>query len=201
MGYEFTELIRTFLPKYLSPEQKDDLWSELRSFPQIDSYYDDSGDLADSVLQGDGWRGLIVLDFLTARQKPISGLVLSNSCDIAPGNRRRLPTNVVFAPMLPLDRYIQNLRAAGQTDHQITGLVDALRRQEVTTAFFLPGVEGQHPDRIALLDDVHSHPLSHFLTVNRSRRFRLSMVAFYVFVMKLSIHFCRFQEGVIRASA
>ncbi len=197
---DLAELARVYLPKYLTPKQKEELWAELRAFPSLSSFYL-APDADEHTLQGDGWRGLIVVGFETGERRPVTGLILSNSCDIAPANARALPTNVVFAPLVALDRYVERLRGAGQTAEQVTSMLDAIRRQEVTSLFYLPALPYGPPESVAYLDDVHSHPASDFFSATRTRVFRLSMPAFYVLMLKLSIHFCRFQEGVQRFAA
>ncbi len=198
---DIAELARVYLPKYLTPQQKNELWAELRDFPRIGSFYLPPDATPDEALQGDAWRGLVVVRFETGERRPVTGLILSNSCDIAPENPRPLPTNVVFAPLVALDRYVDRLLAAGQTTEQVQSLLDAIRKQEVTSLFYLPALSYGPPESVAFLDDVHSHPAAHFFGAARARVFRLSMVAFYVLLLKLSIHFCRFQEGVPRFAA
>jgi hypothetical protein len=198
---DIEELARTYLPKYLTPKQQNELWAELRDFPSIGSFYLPPDATSEQALQGDGWRGLVVVRFETGEQRSVTGLILSNSCDIAPENQRALPTNVVFAPLVALDRYVDRLIAAGQTTEQVASLLDTIRRQEVTSLFYLPALSYGPPESVAFLDDVHSHPAPHFFGTTRARVFRLSMVAFWVLLLKLSIHFCRFQEGVPRFAA
>jgi hypothetical protein len=154
------------------------------------------------TLQGDGWRGLIIVRFEDGERRPVTGLVLSNSCDIAPENASGLPTNVVFAPLLALDRYADLLRAAGQTDQQVGSVLQAIRRQEVTSLFHLPAqAYGPPGENVAFFDDVHSHPAADFFGGSRTRIFRLTLPAFYALLVKLSIHFCRLQEGLTRPAA
>lgn len=198
---DIEELAKIYLPKYLTPDQRRELWAELREFPNIRSFYMPPSPGDDGALQGDGWRGLVVIRFETLEQRNVTGLILSNSCDIAPENPRASPTNVVFAPLVALDRYADRLRASGQTAEQVAGLLDSIRKQEVTQLFYLPGSAYGPPESVAFLDDVHSHPAEHFFRSERVRVFRLNQVAFYVLLLKLSIHFCRFQEGVPRYSA
>ena len=64
--------------------------------------------------------------------------------------------------------------------------------------FFFPEVPGELEESVALLDDIHAHPLANFIECQRTRLFCLSQYAFYIFILKLSIHFSRFQEDVVR---
>jgi uncharacterized protein (TIGR04255 family) len=52
--------------------------------------------------------------------------------------------------------------------------------------------------KIALLDNIHSIDLEQFLDLDPAKLLTLSQYGFYVFLVKLSIHFTRFQEGVLR---
>lgn len=194
------ERAKLYLPKYLTPAQQKELWEELRRFPTVRSFYLPTDDDR-RVLQGDGWHGLVVINFDSMQRRTVAGLVVSNSCDIAPENQSALATNVVFAPLISLSRYREALEKAGQTATQVADVVDTIRRQEVTYLFHLP--EGPYGvnESVVCFDDLHSHPAHHFLSNERTRLFRLSQVAFYVLLLKLSIHFCRFQEGVPRFAA
>lgn len=63
------EQIRLFLPKYLSAEQQRQLFSELAKFPDNFDFYIFRDDLRELLLQGDGWRGFVVIDFVTGERK------------------------------------------------------------------------------------------------------------------------------------
>ena len=104
-GQDLLDSIRLYLPKYLTPEQARDLWSGLADFPKnIDYYWFDSG-LSDEILQGDGWRGLVVRDFFTGDRRTVSGVVLSNSCDVALENETNTPAHIVFAPLISVSKF------------------------------------------------------------------------------------------------
>jgi len=65
--------------------------------------------------------------------------------------------------------------------------------------FYLPAGISLDEDYVALLSEISSFPLSMFLEEEgRSRFVTLNMVGFYLFLFKLSIHFCRFHENVER---
>ncbi len=171
---------------------------EIRSYPNIRSFYANQTSSDDRLLQGDGWRGFVAIDFHSAERKPLSGIVLSNSCDVDTQNRRALVPSILFAPLIRLDRYCESLAEAGDTEIQIESIRHAIRAQEATSIFHLPAPDQEAPERMALLYDVHQHPLDDFLSGERSCIFTLSQVAFYLFLVKLSIHFLRMQEGVER---
>ena len=200
-GDDIFEQIRLFLPKYLTPEQTRDLFAELSRFPDITSFYLNREDLSGELLQGDGWRGFIAIDFSTGNRKAVSGVIISNSCDISPENTRDRPVNVLFAPLIDLMRYAAILQSVGKTEGQIENVLREIRRQRVTSIFYLPHCPGTIQESIILFDDLHAHPLTDFLHRERTAIFKLNQTAFYIFLIKLSIHFSRFQEGVQRFSA
>lgn len=183
------------IPKYLTSGKKEELAAALRDFENR-PYYADRDTV--EVLQGDGWAGLEIINFDSGNRDAIKGIVLSNSCDLDPGNRRDVPPRLVFAPLVAVDAYVALLRDKLPND-VIDQKIDAIRKQRVTSIFFLP--QNGHLDReyIALLDDIHNIPFARFESgETKSRFFTLNQLGFYLFVLKLSIHFCRFQENIER---
>lgn len=200
-NFELFEQIRVLLPKYLTPAEKDDLFEELKRFPDNDSFYFDREDLRNELLQGDGWRGFVAIDFLSGNRKTVSGVILSNSCDIDSANVKAFPVKILFAPIINLGKYVERLRADGKVDDQIQSLLATVRKQRVANIFYLPPCPGVTEESFILMDDIHAHPLSDFLERDRQCLFKLNQFFFYFFIIKLSIHFCRFQEGVHRLAA
>jgi len=189
---------RIFLPKYLSPEQQRDLWEELRSFPSNRSYYTSDPALSYQLMQGDGWRGFVVVNFFTLEKKQVSGVIISNSCDIAVDNDRAMPPNILFAPMVRLDAYCALLAQAGKTPAQIESIRDSIRNQRHTSIFYLRADGEALPESLIVLDDIHAHPLRDFVAGQSSCVFTLNVFAWYLFLLKLSIHLLRMQEGIAR---
>jgi len=147
---------------------------------------------------GDGWQGFIAINFHTGQRKDVSGVILSNSCDVSTDNSRSLPVNIVFAPLVSLSQYEQLLLANGKSSAQVGSQFNEIRNQKVTSMFYLPRLSGVIEESIILLDDIHVHPLRDFLEVSHEPLFQLNQFAFYLFLIKLSIHFCRFQEDIQR---
>jgi hypothetical protein len=189
---------RVFLPKFLSAAEHDQLLKELGQFPTAAAYYLPHEMKEPEVLQADGWRGFVVADLGTGERKDVSGVVLSNSCDIDLSNRRTLIPRVIFAPLISVANYRARLSGAGMVDNKIERHISAIRQQAVTNIFHLPSMSYGPEESIILFDDIHVQPVNMFLHGNRSRIFRLSQVAFYAFLLKISIHFTRMQEGVRR---
>lgn len=197
MNQDFFEQIKLYLPKYLTPENQQLLYSELRTFPNNKNFYL-SGKYPDNYLQGDGWTGFIAIGFETLKKKSVSGVIISNSCDIDPNNKRDRKPNILFAPLIRLSKFEELLQREGKKKDDLSAILSSLRRQEITSIFYLPEDSGPIRESLILLDDIHQQPLHNFHKVEKSKIFTLNQYAFYLFLIKLSIHFSRFNEGVNR---
>ena len=195
---ELFEEFKTFLPKYLTPSQKEELFKALSAYPNLPYHYLPPSAIKEELLQGDDWRGFVLINFATLERKSVSGVILSNSCDIDARNRRSTPRSVLFAPLVPLRKYEEAMREGGLTSEQIANALLDIRAQRVTYIFSLPSEQNGPQESLILLDDIHPEPLSYFLANERTLLFRLSMAAFYILLIKLSIHFCRSQENIQR---
>ncbi len=191
------ESIQNQIPYYLTRAQKEGLVKALADFPKGMNYYTLKHD--SDLLQGDGWTALQAIRFETGERKGVQGLVLSNSCDIDPQNPRAIPVRLVFVPIIKLDAYENLLKGQGIEAGSISRKIGAIREQLVTSMFFLPKGGQLNSDYIAVLDDIHAMPSNAFLNDGaRKKVFTLSQAGFYLFLLKLSIHFCRFHENVAR---
>jgi hypothetical protein len=191
------EDIKEHIPYYLTQEAKKGLVTALKDFPEKMNYY--TTKQHDELLQGDGWNKLDIINVENAERKSIKGIILSNSCDISFGNPRDVPARIVFAPIIPLFLYEALLTRSGIDAEKVTSKVSSIKRQQVTSLFYLPKGGCLESDHIALLDDLHTLPVQLFCKItNREKQFTLSQAGFYLFLFKLSIHFCRFHENVFR---
>ena len=191
------ESIKDQIPYYLTEDKKTALAKALADFPDRFDYF--ISRYKDEVLQGDGWSGLQVVNFENGQKRPVKGIVLSNSCDIDPTNQRDFPVNLTFAPIIKLSSYVALMEHYGMGSEKIRSKLDSIRLQKVTSCFYLPKGEGLDEDYVAMLDDVHTLPFSSFYAREpRGKLFTLSQAGFYMFLVKLSLHFCRFHEEVER---
>jgi hypothetical protein len=191
------EDIKNFLPAYLTDSDQATLLRNItKDYPHLDYY-----SLRDTqdILQGDGWTGLEIITFDTMEKIRVSGLILSNTCDIAPENPRIKAPNIIFAPVTTLQAYDQVLSANCTDIGRVRSHMEAIRVQALTNRFYLPKATPMAMDYVVLLDDIHTMPRERYLK-NSSRKLcvRLSNSGFYVFILKLSIHFCRLTDGVNR---
>lgn len=192
---EFFEQVRRFLPPYLTPENKRDLFSELQKFPDKLNYFWDAP--KDYRLQGDAWRPFTALRFEDGQRKLVAGIIVSNSCDIDSSNQRMFPANVLYAPLISIERFAGRLSEVGLSPERVDDVLASIRRQGNTRIFYIPA-STHTPEALVQLDDIHGEPLDHFLANVERRLFSLSQGGFYVFLIKLAIHFTRVQEGVSR---
>lgn len=189
--------IQDYIPYYLTQEAKKGLIEALKDFPEKTNYYTEL--YPNEILQGDGFYSLDVIRFEDGKRDEIKGILLSNSCDIDEKNRRELPIKISFAPLIRLNDYIALLQRQGFNEHSIDSKVRAIKEQKVSYMFYLPKNENFDDEHIALFSDLHTIPLSALKSKGKPKKlFTLSQVGFYIFLFKISIHFCRFHEGIER---
>ncbi|MGI4720387.1 MAG: hypothetical protein ACRYGO_19060 [Janthinobacterium lividum] len=184
------------IPSYLTQPQQVGLIKELRRFPDC-NFYTSRG--PNDALQGDGWTPFEVFSFNTGERKKTRGIILSNSCDISTENVRALPPKLTIAPVIALSSYRQLLAARGVSEERVESMLRQIKAQEVTSVFYLPAGGDLTEEHIVPLDEVHSIPSDYWAKAeSRKKLFTLSQVGFYLFLMKLSIHFCRMHEAFDR---
>ncbi len=188
------ENLSKFFPYYFTEERKTKLSRMLAKHPIEKPYYASQED--NEPLQGDCWSGLTIYRFDDGIKDQIKGMVLTNSCDLAKENNRLFVPKLSFVPIIDLEKYLVQLKASGIEDARIAQHAKEIRAQEITSFFYLPANETLEKEHIAILHDVHSIPANACIAGNR--RASLSDVGFYIFIFKLSIHFCRLQENVDR---
>ena len=193
------DLGRLFLPKYLSEEKQAKLFEDLAAFPNITSLYLAHSDDEAEVFQGDVWQGFTTVDVGDMRRQAVSGIVLSNSCDIAPENKRKWPVRIAFSSIISVEKFRQLLVENGVTEQEVNDVLRDIKKQQNTRVFYLPAAPyGPEDDAMVFLDDVHSQSVPSLQDAGPRLMWRLSQSGFYIFLLKLSIHFCRFREGIVR---
>lgn len=191
------ESIQSQIPYYLTQKAKEGLVEALRGFPEKTNYFTTL--YKEKILQGDGWNKLEVLNFEDGKRKEIKGIILSNSCDISSENHRDFSVNLTFAPVIKLENFKIKLLSEGIDPKKIEAKLQSIREQKVSSLFFLPQGGALDADYIALFDDIHTMPFGRFeKKADRVKQFTLSQVGFYLFLLKLSVHFCRFHEEILR---
>ena len=196
------EEVKKYLPKYLSDEETKALYQEIKSFPDnIDKRFYSSQDFSNEVLQGDGITKLPVVHLPNAKIGSGPVLVLSNSCDNAPENDRLNQLSVIYCPLVKLSRYRKSLIENGADNDTLENHVDNIKRQYNTSIFYLPSGGALKEEYLALMDKAISCAPKVVLDEkdNNGKLFSLSDYGFYLFLVKLSIHFTRVRESVRRS--
>lgn len=196
--------IKTYLPKYLSEEATEGLFSELREFPKnIDQrIYTDQLVDDDNTFQGDGLAKLFIASLPDGRIGEGPVMVLSNTCDVTPEAKRWLSPTIVYCPIIKLAKYLDLITTERlKTElRDVQAHIDAIKGQRVSSMFYLPANGRLNEDCIALLDRPNNCDMSYLAASaeNRATLFSLSNYGFYLFLVKLSIHFTRVREGIDR---
>ena len=199
--------MRKYLPQYLSSPSQNELFKDLKEFPDNIDQRLFSPKLLDHdlIYQGDGIKGLMVSNFPSTETKGLPAIVFSNTCDVNPENSRFFSSRIVYSPIFKLDKYKQMLikefvDTGKHTQEAINHHIEAIKKQLITQIIFLPKGSKLQDDSIVFLDRVNNYPLGEMSVedVKRNRLFVLSNYGLYIFLIKLSIHFTRIQENVDR---
>lgn len=196
----FIQRLEDVFPHYLTATDKKLLSDRIGSYPSDRHYFSSSWEGPSEPIQGDGWNSFTKLDFYASTKKKIAGIVISNSCDINESNKSLRNRNIVFAPITKLETYENRLRSNSEIpSSKVDVHLDAIRKQNKTEVFYLPESK-ETPETIVQFDDIAAEPLGSFSkSEDRRKLFRLNNYGFYIFLMKLSIHFTRFGEKINRS--
>lgn len=205
---DIIEDIKLYLPQYLSSSEKDILIKELRKFPTNgtkDTIYTSALDKTQYLLQGDGIDQVPYVSFPDTTQKKTSVILLSNTCDMSIDNLGGRLNNcrILYSPLIKFEKYEAILRSkySGDKDQKrIDNHLKDIKAQHITQALFLPKGGNLEYDSIIFFDRAISIPLKEELTneMSKNRIFTLSNFGFYLFLLKISIHFTRIQEKIDR---
>jgi hypothetical protein len=187
---------RLALPPHLAESDKKLLLQQLQGFPGESGFFGVTDD--DEPVQGDAWRGFQILNPDSGKHEAVTGIVISNSCDLAAANDPDPDQNIVFAPMVDLDRYTKLLLDSGQSKEEVGSKVDQIRKQQIHRIFFIPENGSFGGESLIMLDDLYTQPLEDLDNHPMEKLFSLSNYGWYVFLMKLSVHFTRMTDGVPR---
>lgn len=188
---------KDFLPYYLTAEQKIGLAGALRDFSEKTNLY--TTDFAGETLQGDLWGQTPLMDFPSGKIRSVRVLVISNSCDVSPDNKRELPIYITYAPVIGLAGYASVLEKSGVDVDAIKSKIQSIREQKITSMLFLPVGHGMDEEGVALLDKVTSIPYKAFDNhAEKTKLTSLSQMGHYLLSFKLAIHFCRMHEAIAR---
>ncbi|MDQ3490263.1 MAG: hypothetical protein M3449_04245 [Acidobacteriota bacterium] len=193
--------IKLYLPKYLSADALEDLFKNLKDFPNINErLYTGILPDEDDLFQGDGLRKMLVINLPNPDVAEGPVMVLSNTCDTSFENPRLICPAVIYCPIVKLSKYLHTLRSASVSEAKLVAREDEIKRQRVSEIFFLPETGGLPEDCVALLSHVNSSDMDYLnpYAVKEKRLFSLSNTGLFFFVFKLGIHFTRIREQIDR---
>lgn len=200
------QILEALLPSYLSSTDKDRLKTGLKQFSQYGDFtqtYDNFYSLRDldHLAQGDILHSQKTVDWNSENSEyeniTSSVIVISNSCDINSENKRVLNSKeILFAPVLPLSEVLADFEVNGFNETEIKSFLTTLKSQLFSNLFYLPKSYKKEEEFIVYFDRTHWHPNEEINKVNleNDRFISLSSIGFYVFILKLSYHFCRLPE-------
>lgn len=197
--------LKLYLPRFLSEDSEKSLFEGLKDFPEnLDSrFYTGKLEKEEIIFQGDGINGLLVVNLPSKEIKEAKCLVLSNTCDVDQGNSRLFPSQLVYAPIFDLEKYQSRLASLPEySSKKIVDHIKTIRKQEITQIFYLPQLGGILKESIVFLDRINNCQNNSIDRRNlpSQRIFSLSDYGFYIFLLKLSIHFTRIRDKVDRGS-
>ncbi|GHT72998.1 hypothetical protein AGMMS50262_03300 [Bacteroidia bacterium] len=195
--------IRLYLPKYLSEESTKELIKNISEFPNniSNSLYTNALN-NDTIFQGDGLKSLKIINLPDTKIGEVPSVILSNTCDIEPSNKRPFPSQVCYTPIFRLEKYIDNLKQVNfYTDqYALNQHLERLKQQHITQILYLPIGCGLEYEGIVFLDRINNCQNRSISRDNlkQNRLFSLSNYGYYLLLTKLSIHFSRLQEKIDR---
>lgn len=215
------EDIAIYLPKYLSDDSSNALKEELKNFPTDgtkDTIYTSQLSQEEILFQGDGIVAMKTANLIKEEFKEIPAILLSNTCDMDTRNNRLFGTQICYAPIINLEKYLNSLSSfllkketninkaldKTQIEQKVSQVIDNhlndIKTQRITQVLFLPKGGSLVADSLVFLDRIFNVDTNHINRKNlkSDRLFTLSDYGLYLFLLKLSIHFTRIQEKVDR---
>ncbi|MEW6115094.1 MAG: hypothetical protein AB1664_23395, partial [Thermodesulfobacteriota bacterium] len=155
------------------------------------------------IFQGDGLRDLLFVHLPDIVIAPFNCMVLSNTCDMDPENRRSFPASICYAPIISVEKYENALlQHTKRTPEQVQDRIMAIRVQKVTEIFYLPRGGQLEQESMVLLDRI-CHCDSGAIELSEipaKRIFTLSDYGAYLFLFKLAVHLTRMTDKVSRSA-
>ncbi len=188
--------IKVFLPKSLSPSSEEKLFQDLESFSN--GYDNQNWYLTHLVNEPELYQGDLVdnLPFNFIDHQIIGkGLLISNTCDMALDNEKKriYDSYIMYAPLFDINKYQKKLLEKYDLQ-RITNHIDQIKNQKTTNTMYFKDY-----NFFARLDMLQSISIGKYLSeILKNRINCLSQFSWYLMLYKISIHFCRMQEGLDR---
>ena len=183
-------------------------WESMKKLPLYDysKFYTTYPDYANIITQGDVIGSLSTIKLPDPTVYPATGIILSNTCDIAPENKRKFSSRIIYAPLLVLEAYIDLLKSAEDeqgnkeySDKQIGSHIDDLRNQKVSQVFYLPKDELLSKEALIFFDTLCSTTNESVKRDDLSEKRLLSLSAYgwHIFLEKLAHFFTKMSDDSV----
>jgi hypothetical protein len=186
-----------FLPPFLAEAELRALYDQLKRLDKLPYF---SSQEIEYKLQGDTFAKapFVIVRAESASLRRTTVMLLSNTCDIAEDNTRRFPVNVTVAPVVRVSKWREIALDAGVGEATIDAMLHSARLHRISNLFYIPAGRQLQEESLVIFDRIQSIPIADFGAANPERLATLSQAAFWLLLLKLSVHFCRQQEGVRR---
>ena len=205
----FLEDLKAILPPELTEQKKNRLSEGLKQFSKDnlsqERYYNDFYATFNYpyFLQGDLIRQLRfpVFDSEIKEYKKLyyDAILLSNTCDVDINNVRNIPKKVIIAKVIPLNFFVEALSEL--EIENAANILTQVKNQMYSNLLYLPktrdGVDYvAYFDEISIIEIDELDLLKDDMKNNRIEA--LDYFGYYLFIFKLSFHFCRLPEETQR---
>jgi len=196
------EDIKLYLPKYLSPKSTNNLFEELKLFPENINkrLFSKLSEYKDKILQGDGMIDFPVINLPETKLENAPVMVISNSCDNDPDNIRFFDSRICYCPIFKLNKYKKLLLDNGEEEDKVDIHISLIRKQYLAQLFYLPNGAGLEEESIVFFNKLISCDSDAIYNEGKdiNKIFSLGNYGFYLLVFKLSMYFTRLNEGIDR---
>ena len=197
-------MIEHLFPEYLTKQQKGRLIEALAQFKDAT----DSGKWSSKIysdfytphnydyfLQGDLLREIRFPDYdkqnRSFKRTFTDALILSNTCDLDVTNIRRVNKQVVLAPLLEVGYFSEYQTGMDK-------ILEGIKSQTTSNILYLPPNPHNGKEYLCHLDKAFWFPTDELCTyqkdIDQTRIASLEYFGYYLFLVKLSYHFCRLPE-------
>jgi hypothetical protein len=204
-SFDFT-MIEHLFPDYLTATEKGRLLKALEQFKDTSAkgkwnskiyshFYAQS--TYNYFLQGDLIREIRYPDWNSEskvfERTYTDAIILSNTCDLDLSNIRKAHKQVVLAPIIEMAQYLEEIHNKQELDE----IVKKIKTQTTSNILYLPSIMGGK-DYMCHLDKAFWFPTeelhSYLSDIQQNRIASLDYFGYYLFLVKLSYHFCRLPE-------
>lgn len=205
----FIEELNKILPFELTEQKKGRLQEGLSQFHKSnlsnDKYYTEFylNSCNNYFLQGDMIKELRFPIFDSSKKQYeklyYDALIISNTCDIDEANKRKIPKNAILAKLIPFDSFIESLYEI--EIENAANILTQIKNQQFSNVIYFPPTKS-NIEYIAYLDDLSVIDVEELNLlkddINLNRIESLDYFGYYLFIFKLSYHFCRLPEEAQR---